>query len=571
MRVISRTLLFALTISASLCISAASEAALAEPASIISNDRSELLHTFVLREDIVASQSEEGEAPARLPSDPLNAQDFRGWHTPKARKLIRQLELEYGVQAISMTSHALPTFSAYVSSATLEALSRDVRIAQVIPNPVGAIKFSTWTNRIDGSETVPWGKIAVGTDDALTSSNVVYVVDGGADPAHPDLNVTDAGVNTVVNVRHANHVTGIIGARRNNFLVRGVNPGIAIKSVNRGNTGAEFITAWDWVLADAESRQIFGVANISTNFPNGDPRNAILAQFMRRASNRVLVVQSAGNQHTLACNYAYDAVNYYDGIVIVGGTDADNFQVGPTRGTEYNNTASGYGTLIEPGSNFGICVDVWAPSLNILSTYNTNAPQQMEIMNGTSMAAPHMSGLAARYGTTATRPVERETYLYAKAANTGHLDDGGFEIWIPSYTAPLRYSIPSKLAVSSTTADSTGAGSSTSYASDGLYLNNYWNSGHAAPAWIEFDLGTQRLLASIRLSPEMNPYGNTTHQVYAGNTPNPTTLAATISGYGRTLEPFAASLGWVYGRYVRVVTTASPSWVAWREVEIYGF
>jgi hypothetical protein len=332
------------------------------------------------------------------------------------------------------------------------------------------------------------------------------------------------------------------------------------------------MTALDWVLVNAEERRIFGVANISANWPAYTAEASVLKQFIRRVSNRVLVVQSAGNQHQDACGWVYNTVNYYDGVVIVGGTDADDFQVGPARGTNYDNRASGYTpALPQPGSNYGICVDVWAPSLNILSTFDVTLPQQMEYLSGTSMAAPYMTGLAARYGTTATTPVERETYLYAKAVNTGHLDTANYGIWIPNYTAPLRYSIATKLPIISVTADSTSSNSSTSFAIDGIYLANAWNAGHGAPAWIEFDLGTARWLTSIRLSPEQFPEGNAVHRIYVGNTPNPTTLAASISEYGRDLEPFAASLGNITARYVRVFTESSSSWVAWHEIEIYGF
>lgn len=86
----------------------------------------------------------------------------------------------------------------------------------------------------------------------------------------------------------------------------------------------------------------------------------------------------------------------------------------------------------------------------------------------------------------------------------------------------------------------------------------------------EFDLGTGRTLTSIRLTPEQFPSGSATHQIYVGNAPSPTTLVQTISGNGATLEPFAATLSGT-GRYVRVHTSVNPSWVSWREIEIYGY
>jgi hypothetical protein len=44
-------------------------------------------------------------------------------------------------------------------------------------------------------------------------------------------------------------------------------------------------------------------------------------------------------------------------------------------------------------SNYGTCVDIYAPGVNILSSYANN---QYAITSGTSMAAPHVAGVAAR-------------------------------------------------------------------------------------------------------------------------------------------------------------------------------
>ncbi len=47
-------------------------------------------------------------------------------------------------------------------------------------------------------------------------------------------------------------------------------------------------------------------------------------------------------------------------------------------------------------SNFGKCVDIFAPGLNILSTWNTN-DRSLNKISGTSMATPHIAGLTAYY------------------------------------------------------------------------------------------------------------------------------------------------------------------------------
>jgi hypothetical protein len=194
-------------------------------------------------------------------------------------------------------------------------------------------------------------------------------------------------------------------------------------------------------------------------------------------------------------------------------------------------------------------------------------------LSGTSMAAPHVAALAARYGSVATTPVEREQYIRAKMFATGFAEFSGqhMPIMVPSLAQVPSFTIPARLPVFGVTDESQCNGTGCASTFDSIYLSlDVWNAGHGAPAWIEYDLGSTKTLTSIRLTTEQSPEGNAVHRIYAGDTPAPTTLVGTILGYGRTLEPLAAELGGS-ARYVRVLTESSPSWVAWREVEIYGY
>jgi len=75
----------------------------------------------------------------------------------------------------------------------------------------------------------------------------------------------------------------------------------------------------------------------------------------------------------------------------------------------------------------------------------------------------------------------------------------------------------------------------------------------------------------VRLRVEQTPNGNTVHKIYVGNSPGPTNLAGTISQFtseGQWIELDLLEAG-ISGRYVRVTTTSSPSWVGWDEIEVY--
>lgn len=91
-----------------------------------------------------------------------------------------------------------------------------------------------------------------------------------------------------------------------------------------------------------------------------------------------------------------------------------------------------------------------------------------------------------------------------------------------------------------------------------------WISGGGPRQWIEIDLGEPRLVGSIRLTVAQDPPGPTVHRVEVDG--------ATV----HTFEGDTADLDVleyvfpepVEARVVRIVTTRSPSWVAWREIDI---
>jgi RHS repeat-associated protein len=129
----------------------------------------------------------------------------------------------------------------------------------------------------------------------------------------------------------------------------------------------------------------------------------------------------------------------------------------------------------------------------------------------------------------------------------------------------------SRLRPISTTASNSYPGAPPAQAIDGN-LGTMWNSGGFAPQWIQLDLGQPATISQIRLNVAQLPDGQTTHEIYGGTDPQALTLIRTLSGFtqsGQWLEPtFAPAINNI--RYLKILTTASPSWVAWNEIEVYG-
>lgn len=536
------------------------------------------------------SAEAKSRAQAALERRPSIDSSF-SWHRPTVQVIVGEMEDEYGIRAVMMTSYIDYTFAAFMPSHLAERLALDPRVSEITPVSRTVSDFSSWSDYTTSGEKVPWGKQAIGTDDTNTTSNIVYFLDGvamlnGGTSTNSELNIVGrSSVNSNYecpgdpyypcrgNPYHANHVAGILGADLNSSLVRGVNDYAPLINVYVGqaNDDTEIANAMDWALYEAEvNRSHFAVANMSLSGARYAPNGAING-YLRRLSTRLLVVESAGNARSSACSYAYGPTSNVDGILVVGGIDSDGSWAAP-----YDNT--GWGGQYESGTNYSSgCIEVWGPSKDIYSTTETSGTWR--VMHGTSMAAPHVSALAARYGGTSTRPVERESYIRSHLFATGYLDETSATIYVPSYTQSASFTIPGYLSISSAIADATLSGTSTDAVYDGLYLSGLWNAGHSGSAWIELDLGSSKTLKSIRLTPEMTPSGSASHSMYVGGSSGGTqtcsgsgmSLVATISGTAiKTLEPLVASFS-SSGRYVRVCTTSNDSWTAWREIEVYGY
>ncbi|NCQ79423.1 MAG: hypothetical protein GPI99_15230 [Microcystis aeruginosa W13-15] len=114
---------------------------------------------------------------------------------------------------------------------------------------------------------------------------------------------------------------------------------------------------------------------------------------------------------------------------------------------------------------------------------------------------------------------------------------------------------------------------------DGDYTGQtgYWNSGYYATKWIEVDLGQKYSLDSIKLlTAQGDQVGNTVHQIIVSS--QPIGWSADGASFVKTFNGYTYNAQWLQdnfsnsttARYIQVRTVASPSWVAWLEVEVYG-
>lgn len=100
--------------------------------------------------------------------------------------------------------------------------------------------------------------------------------------------------------------------------------------------------------------------------------------------------------------------------------------------------------------------------------------------------------------------------------------------------------------------------------------NTQWSSGAFPTQWIEIDLGTPSSIGEIRLTVGQWPSGETVHQIWVGNTQDALKQVYEFKGseFDFDVLNYVPVIPLQGIRYVRIVTTESPSWVSWREIEV---
>ncbi|HEX2922764.1 MAG TPA: S8 family peptidase [Chloroflexota bacterium] len=231
----------------------------------------------------------------------------------------------------------------------------------------------------DGSsQIVPWGVDRIKAPEAWRFSQgtgvKVAVLDSGIDLSHPDLRVA-GGVNLLNRGQsydddrgHGTHVAGTIAARDNGQGVVGVAPGAslyAVKAIDKNGEiwASDVVQGLEWSVNNH-----MDVVNMSFGSPEDDPaiRKAITA-----AHNAgVVLVASAGNEGPAANTVHYPAL--YPEVIAVSAIDQEN--------------------AIASFSSVGPQVALAAPGVEIYSTYLGGS---YATRSGTSMAAPHVTGVVA--------------------------------------------------------------------------------------------------------------------------------------------------------------------------------
>lgn len=271
--------------------------------------------------------------------------------------------------------NAINGFAVEMSAEDAERLSQDFRVKYVEEDGVVTLD-ATQSNPPWGLDRIDQRNLplnAIYTFNWTGTGVRAYVIDTGIRTAHSQFggraaNNFDAfGGNGQDCNGHGTHVAGTIGGSTfgvaKNVLLRGVR----VLNCSGSGTNSGVIAGVDWV-------RLNHIAPAVANMSLGGGASSALDTAVNNLHNAgVAIAVAAGNSNTNACNSSPARA-------------ANAITVGSTTTSDARSSFS----------NFGTCLDLFAPGSGILSAWFTSNTATATL-SGTSMASPHVAGVAALY------------------------------------------------------------------------------------------------------------------------------------------------------------------------------
>jgi subtilisin family serine protease len=290
--------------------------------------------------------------------------------TPDAPGLARRLVAANGGSVKFTYSHAIKGFAGNLPPQAMDAIQNNPKVAYVERDGVvqkTEAALSWGLDRIDQRDGLDgqysWGYDGTGVDVYIIDTGIEFGLGEYGGRASSGYDFVDNDPDASDCDGHGTHVAGTVGS--NNYgVAKNVNlVAVRVLGCQGSGTYAGVIAGIDWVAANASGPS---VANMSLG---GGFSSAVNDAVNNAVASGVVFAVSSGNSSADACGYS--PASAASAITVNSSTSSD--------------ARSSF-------SNYGTCTDIFAPGSAITSTVMGG---DTESWSGTSMASPHVAGVAA--------------------------------------------------------------------------------------------------------------------------------------------------------------------------------
>jgi len=287
---------------------------------------------------------------------------------------------QHGGKILQSYDTVLKGFAIYLpdtaATAFVEAMKKNPQVISVENDTVMKIDATTQSNPDWGLDRVDQKALPLNSTYSYSqtgSGTTAYIVDTGILSSHQQFSgrvqagytaISDGKGTTDCN-GHGTHVAGTVGGSTYGVAKNVSLVPVRILGCDGSGASSNVIAGLDWILKNGKKP---AVVNMSLG---GDASASLDSAVENLFNNGYVMVVAAGNSNTDACNSSPARVSKAITVAATDNTD----------------TRASY-------SNYGSCVDIFAPGSQINSSW-IGSNTATKVLNGTSMATPHVAGVVA--------------------------------------------------------------------------------------------------------------------------------------------------------------------------------